>query len=144
MKKITIALVLSVLLNTGCNKAKEDSSVVSTLYLKVFGIENTNDATPVVVEAIKKCKKDGIVKLEFPKGIYHFYPTFAPDMYCAITNNDNGLKRTAFPIIDFDKLEIDGNGSEFIFHGKMVPFIIEGSKNITIKNLNINSKATVI
>jgi hypothetical protein len=138
MKKITIALVLSVLLNTGCNKAKEDSSVVSTLYLKVFGIENTNDATPVVVEAIKKCKKDGIVKLEFPKGIYHFYPTFAPDMYCAITNNDNGLKRTAFPIIDFDKLEIDGNGSEFIFHGKMVPFIIEGSKNITIKNLSIN------
>jgi hypothetical protein len=138
IKTIAIALALSVLLNTSCNKEKADSSVVSTLNLKDFGIENTNDATPVVVEAIKKCKKDGISKLEFPKGIYHFYPTFAPDMYCAITNNDNGLKRTAFPIIDFDKLEIDGNGSEFIFHGKMIPFIIEGSKNITVKNLSIN------
>ena len=138
LKTIAIALTLSVLINTGCNTAKADLSDGSILNLKDFAIENSNDATPVVVEALKKCKKDGIKKLEFPKGIYHFYPTFAPDIYCAITNNDNGLKRTAFPIIDFDKLEIDGNGSEFIFHGKMVPFIIEGSKNIVIKNLSIN------
>ena len=53
-------------------------------------------------------KENGVGKLSFPKGVYHFYPTFAPDHYCAITNNDNGLKRTAFPIIGFDGLEIEG------------------------------------
>ena len=111
---------------------------VATLNMKEFGIELAEDATPIVVEALEKCKKEGITKLLFPKGIYHFYPTFAPDRYCAITNNDNGLKRTSFPLWGFNDFEIDGDGSEFIFHGKMVPFILEESHNITIKNLSIN------
>lgn len=133
-KQVIILLFLLFVLNNGCIRKDAELSI----NLKDFDIENSSDATPVVVEAIKKCKKDGIKKLEFPKGTYHFYPTFAPDRYCAITNNDNGLKRTAFPIIDFDGFEVDGNGSEFIFHGKMIPFIIEGSKNIKVKNLSIN------
>lgn len=133
-KQVIILLFLLSVLNNGCRKKE----AIQSINLKEFDIENSSDATPVVVEAIKKCKKDGIRKLEFPKGTYHFYPTFAPDRYCAITNNDNGLKRTAFPIIDFDGLEVEGNGSEFIFHGKMIPFIIEDSKNITVKNLSIN------
>lgn len=133
-KQVIILLFLLFALNNGC----KNTEAIKSLNLSEFEIENSSDATPIVVEAIKKCKKDGIRKLEFPKGTYHFYPTFAPDRYCAITNNDNGLKRTAFPIIDFDGLEIDGNGSEFIFHGKMLPFIIEESKNIIIKNFSIN------
>lgn len=133
-KNVIIILLLFFVLNNGCNSTIKKQ----TLNLEDLGIENTNDATPLVVEAIRKCKKDGISRLEFPKGTYHFYPTFAPDRYCAITNNDNGLKRTAFPLIGMDGFEIDGNGSEFIFHGKMLPFIIEESKNVTVKNLSIN------
>lgn len=133
-KQVIILSFLFFVLNNGC----KNTATKQSLNVEELGIGNTNDATPVVVEAIKKCKEDGIRKLEFPKGTYHFYPTFAPDIYCAITNNDNGLKRTAFPLIGFDGLEIDGNGSEFIFHGKMTPFIIEESKNIIVKNLSIN------
>ena len=109
-----------------------------TLNLSTLNIENYDDATPVVIEALEKCKREGINKLVFPKGTYHFYPTFAPDRYCEITNNDNGLKRTTFPIINFHDFEIDGNGSDFIYHGKMIPFIIEESSNIKIKNLSID------
>lgn len=134
MNKLTIILLFLFAFNNGCKNTVTKQS----LDLQELEIEQTNDATPVVVEAIKKCKEEGIKKIIFPKGTYHFYPTFAPDRYCAITNNDNGLKRTAFPLIGFDGLEIDGNGSEFIFHGKMLPFIIEESKNINIKNLSIN------
>lgn len=133
-KQVIILLFLLFVLNNGCRNTEAKQE----LNLKELNIENTSDATPVVVEAIKKCIKDGIRKLEFPKGTYHFYPTFAPDRYCAVTNNDNGLKRTAFLLIGLNGLEINGNGSEFIFHGKMVPFIIEDSKNLTIKNISIN------
>lgn len=108
------------------------------LNMKDYGINSVKDVTPLVVNALKVCKEKKIKKISFPKGVYHFYPTFAPDKYCAITNNDNGLKRTAFAILDFNDFEIDGNGSEFIFHGKMVPFIIEGSKNLIIKNFSID------
>ncbi|TLX75616.1 hypothetical protein E9993_08640 [Labilibacter sediminis] len=134
MKKIFGGLVFALLFNVGC----AHTTISEELNLKNRGIEDVKDMTPVVVEALKECKEKGIRKLSIPKGIYHFYPTFAPDRYCAITNNDNGLKRTAFPIIGFNGLEIDGNGSEFIFHGKMLPFIIEESKNIKVKNLSIN------
>jgi hypothetical protein len=106
--------------------------------MKDFNIEGVKDVTPIVVGALEKCKKEGITTLLFPKGTYHFYPTFAPEIYCEITNNDNGLKRTSFPLIDFHDFVVDGNGSDFIFHGKMIPFIIEESSNIKITNLSID------
>jgi len=106
--------------------------------LKDFNIEVVKDVTPIVVEALEKCKKEGYSSLVFPKGTYHFYPTFAPERYCEITNNDNGLKRTSFPLIGFHDFVVDGNGADFIFHGKMIPFIIEESSNVTITNLSID------
>ena len=109
-----------------------------TLNLEDFDIQNHKDVTPIVVKALQKCKEEGISKMVFPKGTYHFYPTFAPERYCEITNNDNGLKRTSFPLIDFHDFEIDGNGSDFIYHGKMIPFIIEESSNLKVTNLSID------
>ena len=108
------------------------------MHLKDFNIEGVKDVTPIVVEALEKCKKEGYSSLVFPKGTYHFYPTFAPERYCEITNNDNGLKRTSFPLIGFRDFVVDGNGSDFIFHGKMIPFIMEESSNVTITNLSID------
>lgn len=132
-----IILIIVIFSISFCSKAQQKVQQ-EELNLKDYGIETTKDVTPLVVNAIKECKDKGIKKLIFPKGKYHFYRTFAPDMYCAITNNDNGLKRTPFPLIDLHDFEIDGNGSEFIFHGKMLPFIIEESSNISIKNLSVD------
>lgn len=137
-KRIFLLTLFSVVIFNNLQAQYKKKLTQQILNLKDMDIENAKDATPIVITAIKKCATDKIKKLEFPKGTYHFYPTFAPDRYCAITNNDNGLKRTAFPLVDINGLEIDGNGSEFIFHGKMLPFIIENSKNITIKNLSID------
>lgn len=103
-----------------------------------YDIQNEKDVTPVVVKALKDAKEIGASTLLFPKGTYHFYPTFAPERYCEITNNDNGLKRTAFPLIDFHDFVVDGSGSDFIFHGKMIPFIIEESSNVKVTNLSVD------
>jgi hypothetical protein len=78
------------------------------LHLKEYDIQNHNDVTPVVIQALKKCKAEGFSKIEFPKDTYHFYPTFAPEYYCEITNNDNGLKRTLLPLIGFHDFMVDG------------------------------------
>jgi hypothetical protein len=137
MFKQIVILLLFIFTLTNSSKAQDSNlefkASQQSLNLKDFGLSNTIDATPIVVNALKKCESEGIRKLEFPPGTYHFYPTFAPDIYCAITNNDNGLKRTPFPLIGFDSFEIDGNGSEFIFHGKMLPFIIENTNNLIIR-----------
>ncbi|MDU0354764.1 hypothetical protein RS130_13305 [Paraglaciecola aquimarina] len=74
----------------------------------------------------------------FPKGRYDFYPTRAQEHYLFVSNNDEGLKRVGFPFDKVKGLEIDGQGSEFIFHGFMNPFLVKDSSNITFKNFSID------
>ena len=51
--------------------------------------------------------KNGIVKLEFERGTYHFYPENATEKYLTISNNDNGYKKIAFPFFDYSIVEIN-------------------------------------
>ncbi len=97
-----------------------------------------SDTTPAVREALRTKPK----KLVFPKGRYDFYPSYALEKYLFISNNDEGLKRIGFPIVGFEALEIDGQGSQFVFHGFMSPFLIERSKNVTFKNFSIDFERT--
>jgi hypothetical protein len=100
------------------------------------------DYTPQVLEAINKIKTEGYTRIVFEKGIYHFYPEKAFEKYTAIANHDNGLKKVAFPILNLENIEINGSQSDFIFHGKIIPFMIERSSNISIKNLSIDWQRT--
>lgn len=131
-------IIWSFLVLTSLEIICQEKQVKGYLDLTNLDIEEVEDVTPIVVEALEKCKEEGYLGIKFPEGVYHFYPTYAPDFYTAITNNDNGLKRTPFPIFDFDNFHIDGGGAEFIFHGKMLPFIIEKSSKIKISNLSID------
>ncbi len=100
------------------------------------------DATAAVVNAIKQCKATKASKLVFEKGTYEFHPDFAPDKYVFISNNDHGLKNTVFDLSGMKNFEIDGQGSAFLFHGYVCPFLLEGAKQISIKNLSIDYKRT--
>ena len=99
-------------------------------------LEHTDDMTPSVFQCLENCP-DGSV-LKFPNGEYHFGPQQAFEKYYYISNNRHGPKKVAFPIIGKKNITIDGSGSRFIFHGEMIPFIIEQSENITLKNFSID------
>ena len=43
--------------------------------------------------------------------------------YYYISNNRHGLKRVPFPIIGKKNITFDGGGSNFIFHGEIMPFV---------------------
>lgn len=103
-----------------------------------FGVGENMDATPGIIAALEHCKNDGGGELSFNKGIYHFYPEQGTDKYCFISNNDEGLKRVIFLIEGFDQLTINGNGSKFIFHGFVNPFVIDHSTQIVFKNFSID------
>ncbi|VGO17435.1 Alpha-1,3-galactosidase B [Pontiella desulfatans] len=95
------------------------------------------DMTPVVREAIEQAT-DAEVKLVFAKGKYFFRPDHTKQKYCTITNHDNGLKNIAFLFDGFKSVEIEGHGSEFIFHGQMLPFLFENCGKVTAKNMVID------
>ncbi|WP_129723441.1 alpha-1,3-galactosidase-related protein [Xylanivirga thermophila] len=109
--------------------------------IKDFDIDvgSKADATLAVINAIEKCREYKNVTLIFPKGTYHFWPDKAFEGTYFISNHDDdGLKRVAFPVINFDDITIDGQGSDFIFHGIMIPFVIEHSSKVIIKNMSID------
>ncbi|MCX6327028.1 MAG: right-handed parallel beta-helix repeat-containing protein [Bacteroidia bacterium] len=104
-----------------------------------YGVKpGDEDATPGLLKALAACKQQADVTLIFTKGEYHFYPEFGTDKYCFISNNDEGLKRIIFPLFEYKNLTIDGQGSSFIFHGFVNPFIIDHSSDVTLENFSID------
>jgi len=100
--------------------------------------DDGRDDTYAVRKAIQACQAQGAKRLVLPKGRYDFYAEFATEMYFFISNNDEGLKRVAFPLVEMQDLVIDGQGSEFYFHGFINPFILDRSHKITLENFSID------
>ena len=104
-----------------------------------FGVcADGRDCSPGVRAALEHCRAIGARRLSFPKGRYQFKPEFAAEQYLFMSNNDAGLRRIAFHVRDFSNLEIDGQGSEFIFHGLIVPFVIEQSSQVFVRNVTLD------
>ncbi|MGJ8724086.1 MAG: alpha-1,3-galactosidase-related protein [Roseibacillus sp.] len=102
------------------------------------GIVPGKDATFAVNRLIESLDGDSEATIQFPKGRYEFFPENALETHRAVSNHDNSLKRLAFPLFNLKNVTIDGNGSEFIFHGRISPIAIDGSENITLKNFSID------
>ena len=98
--------------------------------------ENATVALRKALEALKGKKN---ITLVFPKGRYDFWQNKAFEKEVYISNHsDVNPKKIAFLLEGFDGITIDGQGSEFIFHGEMIPFEIIDSKKVTLKNFSID------
>jgi hypothetical protein len=105
------------------------------LNITAFGARpDGSDTTPSVRAALEQVRQGNVDKLVFPPGRYDFWPDQAEEKYLFISNNDEGLKRIAFMLAGVKDLEIDGGGATFVFHGRMMPFLIENSHGVTLRN----------
>lgn len=96
------------------------------------------DATLWIQHLLSLIRNGGYRRLVLPNGTYHFHPAFAMEEYLFISNNDEGLKRIAFFLEDWNDIEIDGQNSLLIFHGLMLPFVFRRCCNVTLRNLRID------
>lgn len=110
------------------------------LDVSLFGAfpNDDKDDTLAVRAALTQAKKQGASKLVFPKGRYDFYPDLAFERYQFISNNDEGLKRIVFPIDGMRRFEIDGQGSDFLFHGFLSPVTLDNARAITLRNFTVD------
>ncbi len=105
---------------------------------KLALLKDGEDAATVILDAILEAKGYDESVITLPNKKIHIYPDRAFEKHYFVSNNDEGLKRIAFPIIGCKNMTVDGNGAELIFHGKVVPFVIDESENISVKNLSID------
>lgn len=132
MKRISVGLIF-LFFSLFTNAQQRQIIDISTLQTG-----NITDATPLLQKALQQITGDATII--FPKGTYNFYPDKALGKYHSITNHDNGYRNFAFFIKGYKNLTIDGQGSEFIFHGKIIPFLVENSENISLKGFSIDWK----
>lgn len=95
------------------------------------------DMTPVI-RRIVEASQDEDIRLVFEKGTYLFLPDYAFGKYLEITNHGNGYKRIIFNFDKFQSVEIIGNGAEFIFHGQLMPFLFDGCKSVSVRDVVID------
>ncbi|MEI6644995.1 MAG: right-handed parallel beta-helix repeat-containing protein [bacterium] len=119
-------------------------SFAAVVEISDFGMKpgDGKDATPAVRAALEQCKASKADTLAFGPGRYDFFPERAVEEYGFVSNNDEGLKRIAFLLAGFDTLQIDGRGATFVFHGFMSPFVLDHSRNITLKNFSMDFART--
>jgi len=98
--------------------------------------EISGDATTKVLQALEQAGDDVIV--QFTGACYHFWPERAYEAYYFISNNRHGLKRIGLPLINRRNVTIDGGGAQFIFHGEIIPFVVDRSTGITLRNFSVD------
>lgn len=124
--------ILILLFVFSCSKEKQNTETIA------FNLSINDDATATVLKRILKADKNKLSEIKFEKGTYHFYPDKGFEQFAYISNHCDLMVNTPFPIDGFRNLTIDGQGSTFIFHGVMIPFFVDNSTNITVKNLSID------
>jgi len=103
----------------------------------IFEPSPHRDFTPLVREALCHSASPHFI---FKPGHYNFHPTFALEHYVFVSNNDEGLKRIAFPLFGRQGVMIEGNGALFIFHGGIVPFLVSQCSKVCLRGFSLDWK----
>ena len=98
--------------------------------------ETPPDAGPFLRSRVARLRSHDSIIL--PKGEYHFYPDSSPKMNFFVSNHDQQKDiPVGLPLVGKKDVILDGQGSTFIFHGKMQPVYVQGGEGITLRHLTI-------
>lgn len=110
-----------------------------------FGLKanSKQNASPVLQKALAKikaeCSETDSIVLRFPVGSYQFHEKGSAQREYYISNHDQSQpKKVGMAIEDMKNFTLDGQGSQFIFHGRMIPLSMLRSENCTLKNFSID------
>ena len=109
--------------------------------ISAFGLKanSSKNASPVLQKALAKIKEGEKVILRFPEGRYEFHEKGAAVREYYISNHDQtNPKKVGIALEDMKNLTLDGQGSEFVFHGRMLPVSLLRSENCLLKNFSID------
>jgi len=112
-----------------------------TVSVADFGLkpDTRENATPYVQKALEACKSTNGSVLVFPKGRYDFWPQDCIKRnYFESNTTDVNPKNLAILIEGKQYLMVDGEYSDFVFHGMMQPITIDNSQYINLYNFTID------
>ena len=93
------------------------------------------DYTPPVRLALAA---GGAARLHFAPGRYDFYPERAYEELVFAPGHEPGLRRIAFPVLQRQDVVIEGEGASFIFHGRILPFVLRDSARLSLRGFSVD------
>ncbi len=115
-----------------------------TISFETFGARhdkqsNSSEAAVKLAKYLEQQNGEAPKTIVLPKGQYHFYEENANERTYYISNHDQvNPKRVAFALENLKNVTIDGQGSELIFHGRMLPIALIDCENVTLNNFSID------
>ena len=98
------------------------------------------DNGAAMLELINAARTQGVSRINFAPGEYHFHAESALPMQLFISNHDQQeVHPVGVPLVNLKNVELRGRKTQFIFHGKMLPFVLMDCEGITIKNISIDA-----
>jgi len=135
MLKNIYFLFITMIIFTGCTLKQQDF----TFDVKPNTKEDASVAAVKLIGQLQSRKDTTHVTVTITKGRYDFYSDSAFVREYFISNHDqDNPKKVAFAFENLKNITIDGQGSEFIFHGRMIPISLLNAENITLKNFSID------
>jgi hypothetical protein len=101
------------------------------------------NASPIIRKVLEQCLGKRNITLVLPGGRIDMWPegSFARELYVSNATEDDSLSKTkniAFLLEGSGDLQIEGNNTLVVLHGKMVSFAIINCHNININNLSFD------
>lgn len=94
--------------------------------------------TGAVAKALSQMEgsKDRMICLE-PR-VYRIRASACASRFCAISNHDSAERRIAFDFSGRSDFIFDGQGAFLVFVGRVIPFFLEGCRNVILRNVTID------
>lgn len=142
--KTGLLLCLSIFFFVGClHKVPQNSEIV--FKLSPNSGQDAMTAVKRLIADLQHREQQRPIRIVFPKGRYDIYQDSAFVRTYYISNHDQiNPRKVGFALENLKNVTLDGQGSELIFHGRMIPFSIIDSENITLKNFSIDFKVPAI
>ena len=136
-----LSLLAIMMLPVNAQAIDKDENMRPKINVTDFGVKSDSriNAVKGVRAAIAACRKESAATLVFPKGRYDFWAQHSEEIeYYESNTLDNNPKICPIVLKGFEDLIIEGNGSEFICHGRMQPLTLENCQSVIVRNLNID------
>ncbi len=99
---------------------------------------STADATAAVAQALEAVPESGGT-LEFAAGDYHFYRDHGHERTLFLSNSDvQNPRRIAILVEGRRNLRLRGNGARLVFHDRVIPLAILGSRSISVDGFEVD------
>ena len=136
----------------GKGQKSQDAVVVDVTDYGVHpdgGGDSAEGIQQAIAEAKKVSDEDKSVIINFPEGRYDIYPDKSAERELYITNTvgtnaSYKNKKIGILLEDMKNVTVEGNGSLFMFHGKMTTFAAIDCENVTFQHCKVDFQVPTV